>query len=247
MGRFVSPPRSSSFSKLSSVSRSDQVRDQLEAAIRRGDYAPGDRLPSERELTEMLGVSRVSVREGIRSLEAIGLVQVRHGNGCFVLDPASLANRELSRWLELHRDEALELLRVRGALDEVAAEEAAVRRDPEAMRQVHEAHEAFLAEVARRPRPRVETLADLDVDFHLSIARASGSQLLVNLLGELHLHLGESRKAAFEARGRPRQAVSEHEAILEALDAGDGAAARAAVSAHIGHVRRLLARRRVEA
>jgi DNA-binding FadR family transcriptional regulator len=58
------------YTLLSTVSRTQQVRDQLEAAIERGDYKPGERLPSERELVELLGVSRVSVREAIRSLEA---------------------------------------------------------------------------------------------------------------------------------------------------------------------------------
>src|SRR5919109_98344 len=66
------------------VSRTRHVREQIEAAIDRGDYAPGDRLPSERELVELLGVSRVSVREAIRSLEALGRVDVQHGRGCFV-------------------------------------------------------------------------------------------------------------------------------------------------------------------
>jgi GntR family transcriptional repressor for pyruvate dehydrogenase complex len=226
-----------SFSRLSTVSRSDQVRDQLESAIRRGDYAPGDKLPSERELTEMLGVSRVSVREGIRSLEAIGLVEVRHGNGCFVLDPARRTGRELGRWLDLHRDAVIELLVVRAPLDELAAGLAAERRDREALARVRAAHEAFLAEIGRG---RVDELSDLDIAFHVAIARASGSDLLYDLLDDLHQHLRESRKAGFEVEGHPARAGREHVAIVDAIERGDAEAARRSVSEHVARVRRVL-------
>lgn len=228
------------FSRLSSASRSDQVRDQLEQAIRRGDYAPGDRLPSERELTEMLGVSRVSVREGIRSLEAIGLVEVRHGNGCFVLDPSRRANRDLARWLEVHREEALELLLVREPLDELAAALAAERAGARAIAALRKAHEAFAKEAAREGDPRLEVLTDLDIRFHVAVARASGSDLLLDLLEDLHKHLHESRRAGFESPPRPATSAQEHGAILAAIEARDAAAARAAVARHIDGVRALL-------
>jgi DNA-binding FadR family transcriptional regulator len=226
------------FTRLSSVSRSDQVRDQLESAIRRGEYAPGDRLPSERELTDLLGVSRVSVREGIRSLEAIGLVEVRHGNGCFVLDPAHRTGRELGRWLDLHRDEVLELLLVRAPLDELAAGLAAERRDDEALARVHAAHEAFLAELNHGSR--LDRLSDLDIAFHVAIARASGSDLLYDLLDDLHQHLRESRKAGFEVEGHPARAGREHVVIVDAIERGDAQAARRAISEHVARVRRVL-------
>src|ERR687885_40589 len=66
--------------------RSEEVRVQIEAAIRSGHFAPNERLPSERELVETFGVSRVSVREAIRSLETLGFVKVYHGRGAFVTD-----------------------------------------------------------------------------------------------------------------------------------------------------------------
>jgi GntR family transcriptional regulator, transcriptional repressor for pyruvate dehydrogenase complex len=233
-------PSHAPFSRLSSASRSDQVRDQLESAIRRGEYAPGDRLPSERELTEMLGVSRVSVREGIRSLEAIGLLEVRHGNGCFVLDPARRTGRELGRWLDLHRGEVIELLLVRAPLDELAAGLAADRQDTDALAAVHAAHEAFIEEVQREEGPNVDKLSDLDIAFHVAIARAGGSDLLYDLLDDLHKHLRESRKAGFEPEGSPARAAREHVAIVDAIDRGDTRAARRAVSKHVARVRRLL-------
>jgi DNA-binding FadR family transcriptional regulator len=228
------------FSKLPSQSRADQVRDQLESAIRAGDYPVGSKLPSERELTEMFGVSRVSVREGIRSLEAIGLVEVRHGNGCFVLDYTKTGNGELSHWLDDHRDEVLEMLVVRGALDELAAAQAAERGRSEDIDAVKAAHDAFLAEAARSDGGRLSELVRLDIDFHVAIADASRLGLLIDLLGELHEHLAEARRAGFEPEGRVAKAVREHSGIVDAIVAGDPVAARSAVVTHIAQVYEVL-------
>jgi DNA-binding FadR family transcriptional regulator len=227
------------FSRLKLVPRPTQVREQLEQAIRRGDYMPGDRLPSERELSDLFGVSRVSVREALRSLEAVGFVEVRQGYGTVVIDPASRASRDLRRWVELNRDEALDLLLVRGALDELAAGEAAGRHDDVATAAVHRAHDAF-AGAAEAHEP-LDRLRELDIAFHMAVARASGSELLANLLTDLHDHLAESRTVGFRPLDRPRRSAKEHAAIVEAIESGDRAAAAAATATHIAHVRQILA------
>ncbi|MEA2361564.1 MAG: GntR family transcriptional regulator, transcriptional repressor for pyruvate dehydrogenase complex [Thermoleophilaceae bacterium] len=216
-----------------------QVRDELEGAIGRGDYEPGDRLPSERQLSEMFGVSRVSVREAIRSLEALGLVEVRQGRATLVVDASERSQSYLARWLELHRDEVLELLFVRGALDELAAASAAASRDSDALARVKEAHAAF-ATLAGSPDATLDDLTTLDTAFHSAIAEASGVQLLTDLLRELHLQLADSRRVGFQARGRPKRSAREHAAILEAIERHDETQARRAAARHIATVRALL-------
>jgi DNA-binding FadR family transcriptional regulator len=231
--------RDGAYTAVSVISRTQQVRDQLEAAIERGDYKAGDRLPSQRELVDLFGVSRVSVREAIRSLEAIGLLEVHHGRGCFVA--ASRSDRyagSFGRWLAIHRDEVLELLKVRGALDELAAECAAARGDAASLRRVRETADAFRA--VAESAGGVERLAAHDLAFHAAIGEASGSPLLADLLLELHTTLGESRHATLAPPGRPGLSAREHDAIVEALAAGDAAAARRAVARHIGSVRDFL-------
>lgn len=214
------------------------MREQLEQAIIRGEYAPGDRLPSERELCDVFGVSRVSVREAIRSLEAVGLVEVKHGTRTTVVDPSRRGTRDLSRWVKVNRDEVLELLRVRGALDELAAEEAADRHDKQAIASVREAHEAF-AEAAEQGAG--DRLAALDTNFHLSIADAASGELLRNLLAELHAHLAESRAAYFFPDDRARASAREHATILAAIERGDAAAARRATRKHLAAARQVIA------
>jgi DNA-binding FadR family transcriptional regulator len=230
-------PAGHQYTALPAISRTQQVRDQLEAAIDRGDYRPGDRLPSERELVELLGVSRVSVREAIRSLEAIGLVEVQHGRGCFVSESRSdRYASSFSHWLTVHRDEIFELLKVRGALDELAAEAAATGdRDgwPVRLRELNEAFRATDADA-------IDLLVARDVAFHDAVAEASGSPLLGDLLRELHETFNESRRATLQPRGRPGDSAREHDAIIAAIEDGDPTAARAAVAAHLESVRSAL-------
>lgn len=222
-----------SYTTLMSVSRTQQVREQLEAAIERGDYAAGDRLPSERELVELLGVSRVSVREAIRALEAVGLVRVEHGRGCFVAESRSdQYASSFSHWLTVHKDEIFELLKVRGALDELAAEAAATEADAAAVARLVVLNADFRAAGAT-----MQELVDHDVAFHEGIAEASASPLLCDLLRELHLTFNESRRATLQPQGRPDESAREHDAIIAAIEKGDPQAARAAVAAHLASVR----------
>jgi DNA-binding FadR family transcriptional regulator len=237
-GRGVTEPGGRpAFSRLQVVPRSAQVRDQLTRAIQDGEYAVGDHLPSERELSEMFGVSRVSVREAIRSLEAVGLVEVKHGAKTTVVDPADRPPRDLDRWIQANRDEVLELLKVRGALDELAAQAAAELGDAERIEAVRAAHGAFSA---LSGAATADEFAERDTAFHLAVAEAAGSELLRDLLLELHGHLAESRAVFFSPPRRAAASAKEHEAILDAIEHGDGAAARRATRKHIASVRTVM-------
>lgn len=221
------------------VSPTQQVREQLLEAIERGDYAAGQALPSERALCQMFGVSRVSVREAIAGLEAMGIVRVEHGRGCFVSDGAAGYEGPFGSWLETHRGRMVELLKVRGALDELAASEAAAGQDPEALARLREAHQAFQDHLASA-EPDTATLVELDVTFHDAVARASGSELLVKLVGELAGHIADSRRLTFTSESQPHRSAGEHGAILNAIIDGDAEAAKAAAGAHVRGVRRLV-------
>lgn len=234
-----STPRPSPLRTIKRTQRSEEIRRQIDEAIRNGDFAPGERLPSERELVETFGVSRVSVREAIRSLEAVGLVSVYQGRGAFVTDRRSGLGEPMARWLDIHRDEVLELLGVRGALDAYAGELAVEHYDPEKVAAIAAAHQAFAdAVVAGEP---TEALVPIDIDFHMAIAEASGNRLLYDLLSDLHSYLAESRYLALIPKGRPAQSASEHALIVEAIQGRDAPLARLATSRHIAGVREIVA------
>jgi DNA-binding FadR family transcriptional regulator len=233
-------PTPHAFQNLKSVHRSHAVRDQILAAIKRGELAPGAPIPSERQLGETFGVSRVSVREAIRSLEAMGLVEVHHGRGSFVTSgPGKAYLDPFVNWLQVHRTEVLELLKVRGALDELAAGEAASLHDDDDLVQLRAAQSAF-AELAGRPGASAEDLTALDIDFHLAVARASHSGLLQDLSQDLHTQLSESRSAALAPPARPAESAAEHAAIVDAIARRNADAARAATAQHIASVERIL-------
>jgi GntR family transcriptional regulator, transcriptional repressor for pyruvate dehydrogenase complex len=222
------------------VHRSHAVRDGLLAAIRRGELKPGDSIPSERRLGETFGVSRVSVREAMRSLEAMNLVEVHHGRGAFVSDgPGTRFAEPFTNWLEIHRDAVIDLLKVRGALDELAAGEAARNHDDDDLMRLRGAQSAF-AEAAGRDGVSAEELTELDVAFHLAIARAAHSELLLDLESDLHGQLTESRAAMFAPVTRPTDSAAEHATVVDAIARRDETQARIAVAAHIRTVRELI-------
>src|SRR5712691_1532173 len=227
--------RGSPLTTIKRTQRSEEVRLQIERAIRAGDFAPGDRLPSERELVETFGVSRVSVREAIRSLEALGFVRVYQGRGAFVTDRRSGFGEPMTRWLEMHRGEVLEL---RGVRDELAAASTVEHYDEDKVAAIVAAHDAFAAAVENEAP--TDELVSLDIDLHLAIAEASGVRLLYDLLSDLRSYLSESRHVALAPAGRPAKSASEHTLIVDAILARDANLARLATTHHIASVRELV-------
>jgi GntR family transcriptional repressor for pyruvate dehydrogenase complex len=233
-------PPLSGVEALRLVHRSHVVRDELLAAIKRGELKPGDAIPSERRLGETFGVSRVSVREALRSLEAMQLVEIHHGRGTFVSrGPGDRYAEPFASWLQVHRDAVLELLKVRGALDELAAGEAAAAHDEADLTRLRSAQSAY-AELAGRDGAEIDELTSLDVAFHLAIAQAAHGELLLRLSDDLHHQLSESRAAVFALRTRATESAAEHATIVDAIARRDADAARLAVARHIATVRKLL-------
>lgn len=204
---------------------SDGVVSELVNAIRAGRIRQGEKLPSERQLSEQLGVSRVSVREGLRMLELLEMIEVKQGRGAFVVSSdVKPSGRLLRHWLSAHRDEVLELLEVREALEATAAALAADRK-------------ASIAAPGPLDVSDLEALVDQDLMFHRSIAHASGNPVLASLISELNGTLTESRFAMFAIPGRPKRSHADHSAIAKAIRSGDSAAAHAAMRTHIAETR----------
>ncbi len=214
------------------TSAPEWVRNEILAWIERGDYEPSDPLPSERELQVMFGVSRVVVREAIVRLQAVGLVTVEHGRGCRVSATLpDLMHGPFRTWLELNRNEVVNLLKLRRALDGLAAEEAATSADDGQIRAITAAERAFADAVERDDDPA--RLASLDKVFHVAIAEASGLTIVTQLLGELDHHSANIHRTSMAMGGRPQASLRDHRAILSALSAHKPARARTAAERHV--------------
>ncbi|ACM40016.1 GntR family transcriptional regulator [Allorhizobium ampelinum] len=209
-----------------------QVSDSLRKAILGGDYAPGDRLPSEMELTEAHGVSRTVIREAVTGLRYDGLVEVRQGAGIFVLNHhQSRSNPSKLDRARLSSD--LEVLEIRTPLEIEAAGLAALRRSPAQEEAIFDCHAKLLACIEAD-----RSIREADLALHMAIAAATNNPLFTQFL-EMHgasaipqsKVVAENRAA--EQTAYRRLIHREHQAVVVAISDGDEKAARAAMQDHL--------------
>ncbi|MER5428363.1 FadR/GntR family transcriptional regulator [Streptomyces sp. NPDC002588] len=207
--------------------------ERIKAMIGEGLLEPGQRLPTERELAAQLGISRSSMREAIRALTVLGVVEARHGSGIYVtqLQAGDLLETfgvvaDLSRGPRL-----VELLEVRRILESTATALAAARITPGQLAVV----EGHLAAMNATDDPD-EILAH-DLAFHRAIAEAAGNETMAAILEGLSSRTFRARVwRGFREEGAFDRTRREHAAIHRALAARDPEAARAAAAAHVGEV-----------
>ena len=213
----------------------EEVARQIERLILK-KLQPGAKLPSERELAEALGVSRGSIRDAIRSLELLGLVEPRQGAGTIVREvTAGAMVNPLASMLVRQREQVSELLDFRKMLEPPLAARAAVHASEEEI--------ADMEEVLKRQEAKLSTgdIAVLeDSDFHYSIALASGNSVVLKLLDILMDLLRDTRTRSLQVAGRPEKSLAGHRRILAAIKRRDAAAAKAAMLRHIEDVEEIV-------
>jgi len=209
---------------------SSRIREEILRMLAERGLLPGDQLPSERELAATLRVSRPSVREAVRSLQAEGRLIVQHGRGVFVSEPTS-RQRLRAAMAELDHDLG-ELFAMREVLEVPAARWAAERGDDTALAAVQHAFESLERALGRKPLDYNE-LQRLDTAFHLRIVQAADNRLLEQSQAVLAELLSTGMRTTLEIPGRIKQSRSEHRTILEALLAGNAEAAAMAAGAHV--------------
>ncbi|MEV7423184.1 FadR/GntR family transcriptional regulator [Streptomyces sp. NPDC091212] len=211
----------------------DEAIEKIKGMIVSGALRPGDRLPRESELAAELGLSRNSLREAVRALSLIRILDVRQGDGTYVtsLDPQLLLEA-IGFVVDFHRDDTvLEFLAVRRVLEPAATAMASGRITDEEL----DSLDAQLA--ALGPEPSVEALVAADLEFHREIVRHCGNTVLCSLLDGLS---GPTTRARVWRGLTQEDAVSrtlhEHRAILSALRDRDAEAARSWATVHIASV-----------
>ncbi|HLI88960.1 MAG TPA: FadR/GntR family transcriptional regulator [Ktedonobacteraceae bacterium] len=211
--------------------------EQLRNLIETGHFAPGDRLPSERKLAELLGVSRTLVREAISTLEAVGLIEVRHGSGSYVTGkiPEHNLSTMWSMWYTAHHQDLIHLLQVREALETKAAGLAAEQAKPDLVKRLRRLLEAMRIAGACG---KLDEVSLLDSQFHGAIVAASGNPILEQLLSSLNAVLTNDRVAVFSLPDRLGRSLRDHASIIEAIERRDALAAQAALHQHFDSVLR---------
>ncbi len=227
-----------------SASQTDVVVDGIKRRISEGRFPPGSRLPTEHELSGELGVSRGSLREGVRALAIMGVLEPRQGDGTYVtsLGPEVLL-APMNFLVELHPDSALaDLHNVRRVLEMEAAARAATNIEATQLQRANDVLitvDGLLTQAAHTDYTR---FINADIEFHRLIAHASGNATLEALVEALASHTVRARMwRAISDKGALSRTHAEHRAILDALTARDPEAARAWATVHIAGVEQWLA------
>lgn len=220
----------------SGLSQTDVVVQSIKAMITRGELTAGSRLPVEKDLAVALGVSRGSLREGVRALAIMGVLETRQGDGTYVtsLDSALLL-APMAFMVDLQSPEhRSDLHAVRRVLESEAAARAALRISDVELAQAGEILDGVRAEVFASPVTDHESVMRADVAFHRVIAKASDNGALAALVDALaDRTLLARRTIGVQHEEQVRTAFHDHEGILAALAAHDPDRARLLMSHHL--------------
>ena len=213
----------------------EEVARQIERMILQKMH-PGDKLPPERELAEMFGVSRSSIRDAMRSLELVGLVEPRQGAGTVVREVSSdLLVTPLSNVIAHKRALVGELLDFRKMLEPPLAARAALRASVEEIIEMEE--------ILRRQHEKLsrgELAIEEDSEFHYTIAMGSGNSVVLKVLDVVMDLLRETRARSLQREGRPEKSLAGHRRILAAIKRRDRAAAEAAMRQHLQDIEQIV-------
>ncbi len=218
---------------MKTISLAQQVVQHLLELIKEGNYAPGDRLPSENELAKNLGVSRTIVREALASLKNDDVVEAKQGKGILLKDPQGRKAFRVSDVFDtLSETEATHLYEMRAALESEAACLAAIRLTPEHARLIQDALKGLKDAVAQN-----QVGEHAHNKFNESIANASGNPVILEFLLFLRTKLYKlSKELRLNTMMSPERASAvfrEHEAIVTAILAQDSKGAKEAVQQHL--------------
>ncbi len=211
----------------------EQIVQQVEESILKGQLKPGDQLPAERDLAQRFGVSRTAVREAVKALREKGLVEAYSGRGTFVTNGTSQAIRQsLDMMIRINQQDGLtHLAELRRMLEPEIAALAATRVEEQLLGTLREAVAAM-----ERSLHDPDAYVEADLDFHLALAEAAGNPLILSLLDSIVGLLREQRARIFNVEGGPERGQFHHKRILAAVESRSAGAARQAMREHLEQV-----------
>lgn len=212
---------------------SSQIAEQIRSSILAGEFSPGDKLPPERELAEMFGVSRPSVREALNILAAAGLVESYQGGGTVVKSLVeTTTGSPLSELIKVEQERALDVIEVRKCMEGWTAYYAAQRALPEDLRRL----EGIVAEMERNLEG-LKPSQDLDANFHIVIAQATHNIVWHHLMQSIFDAMKEFQQSVWRAvyltDEDHRTLFAHHREVFEAIRERDPERARDVMLKHL--------------
>ncbi|MEP2123499.1 MAG: FadR/GntR family transcriptional regulator [Lentilitoribacter sp.] len=210
----------------------DEVAVSISEAIETGQLHPGDRLPTEAELSHRFGVARTVVREAISLLRYNGVVESRRGVGAFVADPSQRSAFRISPACFEIRKQIVQLLQLRTGVQAGASAIAAQTRSEEQMAEIEDIFSRMAKTDALGPDAALEERVDLELLLYRTIAQASGNPYYVDVVTMIESNIQNNLRSAFLKNAAATEfgpaILGEHRAVLDALGAKDAEAARLA-------------------
>jgi GntR family transcriptional regulator, transcriptional repressor for pyruvate dehydrogenase complex len=214
----------------------EEIVRQVKQLIAEGRLKSGDRLPPERELAEKFVVSRTSVREALRALESLGLIEIRAGEGTFVRQVSLDALvGPLALMMTSQREAIGELFEARRVLEPAIAALAASRATPDEVQEMERILESQAREVAAGRTGLAE-----DAAFHTAVGAAAHNHAITRIVHAIMDLLTQSREESLNTPGRPTRSHQDHRRILQAIAKRDPSAARQAMLDHLVAVEALV-------
>ena len=210
----------------------EEVANRIRTLILDDTFPQGQPLPSERVLTEQFGVSRGSIRDALRMLETIGLIETQHGRGTYPRElTVDRLVAPLASMMTFRHDLQDELLDVRRMFEPAVARVAAARATDEDFADLQRILDAQQRKLKKGQSAIVE-----DTAFHAALARSTRNRVVVSLMATLNDLLVESRKLTLKQKGRPAKSIQGHEAVVAAMRRRDAEAAAQAMYKHIDQI-----------
>ncbi len=214
----------------------EHIVKQIRTLIEEGKLKRGDQLPSERELTETFKVSRTTVREAIRTLESMKLLQSRQGNGTYVLASSEEALvQPLAAALFHEKDDILDIFYIRKSIEPYLAQLAAQNATPREIEEMEKVMQQQAEAVERG-----ENIIESDSAFHSLLARAAKNRVMERLLLALVDLLEQTRVEYLHDDERTKKSLQGHQRVFSAIKNGDCAAARKSMLRHLEDVEKIL-------
>ncbi|WP_198509044.1 FadR/GntR family transcriptional regulator [Bacillus sp. FJAT-44742] len=216
---------------------SEKVADYIKGQIREGRFLPGDKISGERDMAKELNVSRNTIREAYKILEAYGYLKSIHGKGVFIAQESEQIKKMTDAFF-VTNSQLKDLFAVRKMIEEQLVEWAIINGSDAQIEQL-----ATILEKANnniKENHMREKLIDYDLEFHLLIATMAQNEVALQIMHNLIDLLSKARIQSFMIPNRPEQSVEEHINILNAIKAKDVALAKHYMNAHLESVQKTL-------
>lgn len=218
--------------RVTKLSISEEIARQIMDLIADGTLKPGQRLLSERELCGLFGASRSSLREALRCLSIVGVLNARVGEGTSVAEDGGKFLRKIMEWRLISENHDIEnLLEVRIALEGVSAANSALNAAPTDIEKARK----LLAQMKDALKDKKQ-FAVLDLEFHITLANASGNAVLSDLISVIRSQLARTLARVLKLPNALPLSLKEHTTILDAIERHDPDGARKAMHAHLDAV-----------